>query len=133
MQETTTDRDQDTGATSTEAPGGLLEDPRELIIENNGMPAAVLIEELLTSPYEVKGTVLKVHRYSHLRWSNTAAQLLLQGASVQSILGTEWFLADGYHRPVYSPQPGVDHPILVEVISNPDKKSSVELLKLVMG
>jgi hypothetical protein len=134
MQERIVDGLEGTEPTRSKTSDRLLEDSRDLIIESRGVPAATLSGRLHQYfRQDAGGPSFLVYQYQSLRWSDVAAQLLLQGASVQSILGSCWLLVGGTHRPAYDPRPGVDQPVLVEVLSNPGQLSALELIKLVTG
>lgn len=75
-----------------------------------------------------EGLVWRIHKYKTLRWPALIAVLLLQGATLQAVLGPRWLLLSGTHRPQHSPRPGIDDPILVEILSNPRNLVGAELL-----
>ncbi len=80
----------------------------------------------------VKGALKwQQHKYNVLRWNLVTAQLMLQGASAQMLLGDEFILLRGEHRAPMSPLPGMDNVTIVQVLDNPDRLGAQDIFMAV--
>ena len=59
-------------------------------------------------------------KFASLLWVRPQALKLLQGASLQQLVGPRYFIVGVRTRPLYSPTPGLDDLCLVEALQTPD-------------
>jgi hypothetical protein len=69
----------------------------------------------------------KLHRYDSLQWRHTPALLLLQGATVQEVLGTDWIVLDAQTLPCWNPSPGAHNVTVAQILENPGQLSPQHL------
>jgi hypothetical protein len=67
-------------------------------------------------------------RLTYLVWTDAASRALLGGALVSDLLGTEYVLLGGRHRPPWHPCPGVDEPDIAFIPEPPGNMSSIDLM-----
>jgi hypothetical protein len=79
------------------------------------------------------GVTWSRHKYKRLRWGMIPAQLVIQGASPQALLGDKFILLRGAHRPPYHPLPGMDDVTIVQVSENPDRLGVEDIFLIVAG
>lgn len=114
---------------------GVLESPEELTVTAAGVPVATFREPTVSHPFSrtKEGMNWLVHRYKELLWNQVPAQLMLQGASAQVLLGGEYILLRGEHRAPFHPQQGMDNVTVVQVLDNPRKLDIEQTFLLVAG
>ena len=86
--------------------GRLLESPGRITILYKGTPVLSVHDATKSvSTGEVSAIIVSG---SVGYWSHIAALLVLQGASIQQVLGPEWVMCGGSARPACSVRPGID-------------------------
>jgi len=122
LQENTDESHKDSNTVQSGGADGVLESPDELTIVNDGMSVATLRSPTAQpEPRQKDGMTWLVHKYKHMLWLHTPAQLMLQGASAQLLIGQEFILIRGAHRPAFHPRPGMDDLTIVQVLENPSE------------
>lgn len=119
----------------------LLDDPYNVVIEYSGNPVATLYglqrqigRVLFTrSPASLYLDGLAAFAYSAIRliWTHDSAMRLLQGMTVQSILGPSWLVLAGSPTLFGDPRPGFRKPTLVDVVDNPKSWSLEQIFTAV--
>lgn len=118
----------DAGAASAGASRGLLEDSGSLIQGPYGPVAVIGPHVMSPERLELDGVRWWRCRLRYLVWTDTAARALLGGALVTDLLGRNYVLLDGRHRPTWHPCPGVDAPDLAFFPEPPDNMSATDLM-----
>jgi hypothetical protein len=132
MQETLDGRDGSASQPADSGACGVLEDPFRIDIIRDAKSVAYLIDPIQNTDL-AKGVYAKdrfrarLYRYQRLVWQQTASILLLQGASVQDVLGAEWIVVEGQPCPVYYPVPGMIDVTLALVLENLGQLSAQHL------
>lgn len=118
----------DAGTSTTDVTCRLLEDPGSLIVGPYGPVAQLGPHVLPPEKQDLDGVRWWRCRLQYLIWNTAAAKALLSGALVTDLLGCNYVLLDGRHRPVWHPCPGVDAPDLAFFPDPPDNMSATDLM-----
>lgn len=120
MQAKDDDSNQRADTANADPATGVLEGPSTVTILQEGKEIAVL-RDIEQAQKDSSGSLVWVrYKCGSLDWSHLAAQLRLQGAVMQDLLGPAFVVLRGRHRPDYAPRPGLDDVEIVHVLENPD-------------
>jgi len=107
---------------------GILEDTNFVIYGPFGPAASVGPPTVPPERRDLDGVLWWYVRPLYLIWTPTMARALLSGALVSDLLGTEYILLDGVHRPSWHPTPGIDLPHIAFFPDPPGDFTAVDLM-----
>lgn len=132
MQAKDDEGDRSSAGTDDTGACGVLEDPDRVDIIRSGAVLAHMAgperpESAAQGVYSKDRFEARIYYYERMYWRLSSALLMLQGASVQQVLGDEWIVLKGKSTDAWDPQPGFCNLVIANVVNNQGRLETQQL------